>query len=826
MANKNLTTKSRAVILALMMVVSVMAVPLAFSGAALADEHDTTLEDGNIHWQGQVLEFTDASVEEGDELVLRVNEQDNSNLQFQYVADENGAIHINTSNLEHGVGNYELTGPMSEPVNFELASQNLSVDADNDSVVNAESGSENQTEFEFDSNRASYDVYVSEEDDSFDMEELDEIFQEGAEVTVDDEDYYQIQSPDEVTAVFAEVDAGEYTFDFEVVDTDASASSTVEVREIGDVDASFVDSPYTETVGNVAEYTVETTNTNEISLQIGGESVGYQYNFDVDVSDESDSTVTVLFDTTQAGTETVPVELGEDSDGTLMNADADQNLTNALATGSYALRVSADGSTQDVTNLRLVNRSTDDSATHTAPETESISEVEDIADFATETDMVAMDDKLLFEVNATGLYANLNDNTTAADLVEGSAYAQANGTYVTMEELNPGVNQRANEIDVSQADLVVDDENERFFLVFDVGDLDVEDEDEYELEFVVDENNPYVEEDEETGDVEEETVASSVTFTERMVEFDGVNEDDVVVVENSSETVVTATTTVAPQTEVRGVAESDGSPAFFLQNSVEVSEDRTLEFTFNMEDIDDGAEFTLAVDGFEDSEVDAVTSSTETVEESNVTVDVVDADSEEALSGFEVELLSDGAAVQTAETDEEGSVTFESVEEGTYTVEPVSNFYEGSAEVEVGSDDVSVTLEVTELPTYTLSVDVEDENGNAVEDARVFVDNDELTVEDSSAEETVVAGDYTVSASADGFEDAEQNVTVDDEDVNVTMTLVEESTDDGQADDGQADDGQTDDGETEDDTPGFGALVALVALIAAALLAVRRTDNN
>jgi len=32
--------------------------------------------------------------------------------------------------------------------------------------------------------------------------------------------------------------------------------------------------------------------------------------------------------------------------------------------------------------------------------------------------------------------------------------------------------------------------------------------------------------------------------------------------------------------------------------------------------------------------------------------------------------------------------------------------------------------------------------------------------------------------------------------------------------------------DTEDDTPGFGALVALVALIAAALLATRRTNNN
>ncbi|WP_435099822.1 PGF-CTERM sorting domain-containing protein, partial [Halorubrum sp. N11] len=48
--------------------------------------------------------------------------------------------------------------------------------------------------------------------------------------------------------------------------------------------------------------------------------------------------------------------------------------------------------------------------------------------------------------------------------------------------------------------------------------------------------------------------------------------------------------------------------------------------------------------------------------------------------------------------------------------------------------------------------------------------------------------------------------------------------DDGGSDDGGADDGGADDGGSEDGTPGFGALVALVALIAAALLATRRND--
>ena len=49
------------------------------------------------------------------------------------------------------------------------------------------------------------------------------------------------------------------------------------------------------------------------------------------------------------------------------------------------------------------------------------------------------------------------------------------------------------------------------------------------------------------------------------------------------------------------------------------------------------------------------------------------------------------------------------------------------------------------------------------------------------------------------------------------------SGDDGASDDGSGDDGSGDDG-ASDDTPGFGAVVALVALLAAALLATRRRD--
>jgi PGF-CTERM protein len=68
----------------------------------------------------------------------------------------------------------------------------------------------------------------------------------------------------------------------------------------------------------------------------------------------------------------------------------------------------------------------------------------------------------------------------------------------------------------------------------------------------------------------------------------------------------------------------------------------------------------------------------------------------------------------------------------------------------------------------------------------------------------------------------------EEEDTNETDTDGGEDADDGEepADDGEepADDGSADDGSTDDGTPGFGAVVALIALIGAALLAVRRQN--
>jgi len=106
---------------------------------------------------------------------------------------------------------------------------------------------------------------------------------------------------------------------------------------------------------------------------------------------------------------------------------------------------------------------------------------------------------------------------------------------------------------------------------------------------------------------------------------------------------------------------------------------------------------------------------------------------------------------------------------------------------------------------------------------------------DGTVVETIVDGD---DGSDDGDDGDDGNVTdgEDGDDGNVTdgedgddgnVTDGDDGTDDGSdgSDDGSdGSDGGDDGGDSEDGTPGFGALVALVALIAAALLATRRNE--
>lgn len=90
----------------------------------------------------------------------------------------------------------------------------------------------------------------------------------------------------------------------------------------------------------------------------------------------------------------------------------------------------------------------------------------------------------------------------------------------------------------------------------------------------------------------------------------------------------------------------------------------------------------------------------------------------------------------------------------------------------------TVVTEVASKPReYTLTVNAEDGDGDALEGADVNVDGEsDQTDAEGAVTFELEESDYDVSASLDGYESASESISIDGEDVEVTLTLIEEET--------------------------------------------------
>ena len=179
----------------------------------------------------------------------------------------------------------------------------------------------------------------------------------------------------------------------------------------------------------------------------------------------------------------------------------------------------------------------------------------------------------------------------------------------------------------------------------------------------------------------------------------------------------------------------------------------------------------------------------------------------------------------------------------TFTYEDAEGEFDEPVEVEAGEEQ-SITGTSNVAPGQELTVRVRSASG--VSPGFVLSQNDVTIDSDGSFEATLdfsessVGDEFTATVRQATFDASEDGVVVegvdDEDDVDETDDAddVDETDDADDVDEtDDADDvDETDDvddaddvDDTEDDTPGFGALVALVALIAAALLATRRTNN-
>jgi hypothetical protein len=141
------------------------------------------------------------------------------------------------------------------------------------------------------------------------------------------------------------------------------------------------------------------------------------------------------------------------------------------------------------------------------------------------------------------------------------------------------------------------------------------------------------------------------------------------------------------------------------------------------------------------------------------TVDVIVEDSEGTeIYGATVEI--DGTYGATQE-----------ISDGTYTITASAESYDTlNKDLTVDGEDKTVTFTLSES-TYSVDVLVEDSEGNAIDNATIMIDGTETSTSD------LTDGTYTITASAESYDNLNKDLTVDGEDKTVTVTLSEEEED-------------------------------------------------
>ena len=598
----------------LLVAMLVLSMSVAFVGVGAADS-TADLNDGDRYWVGQTLEYENTTISGDSDLSITsaevvTDDTDDSTFVTELNAN-NGNISIDTSNFESDAYlleyDYEKSSDDStgsESVAFEVSEQTLDVEP---ADVRVDNDGDSETTFEFDSNRNSFEVNVST--DGLTDEELASVFSTGTSYSTSDveDGNLTVDATDDVDVDFQDIDADSYDFSFEVVDTDASATTSVTVADPGDAVVEFAEPVNSFSEGDSTELTVNFNDTDSADVVIGDEEeVGYELNFTVEDTEENGE-VTVVFDSYVAGESDDVVKVHEDSEGDVTVNNRTTLTDRKLAPSEYDMSafVTSTGDETDVGTLNIVERTSTGVSTVVAPGGETINDYEDIEN-ATESTTVASGDYVAYKVEMTGVYGFLEDG---ADLSEAE---DTPGFYMTIEKDAPNANE---EVDLSDADVYTNEDDGVFYVVFDVDNSDFDVDSDYESELVISEDNPYVEEEED-----EESHTNTLSTEERDTEFVGYNADDVLEFEEGDELEVTAETNVAEGTESTLTVRMTGDNPTIETYDV-VAEDGEFTTTADIEGLSVGTEFTVQLSGETDREDAVIVESTTTDDDDTDTTD-------------------------------------------------------------------------------------------------------------------------------------------------------------------------------------------------------------
>jgi len=725
--------KIRGLLLAALMVSSVFVGAIALSGTAAAQSRTTV-------FQGQVANISDSSLSDGE--TVTVVDSDDGTVADQVTADNN-SVEIDTKDLPTGL--YELeNGSGAVFAELRVSEQTLNASFADDNVETGDN-----TTLDLDSNRADYTVNVSAS--GLDNSEIEAIFA-GANATEVDGNVQINVSSEQFTADFSNVDKSDYTFDFEVTDTTAMSNASISVGDVADTDAQFNQSVYEGTRGDVAEMTVELTETETAQVQIGSDAVNY--NTTVDLTDgDNDGEVVIEFNTHATaynGTEnyTSAFSAADDEDSVTVSGN-ETNLSEVLAATDYDLSASVSGDEKDVATLVINEGSVDSFEISTMPaasfdeaSSDNVSEVEEMTTDRTD---VASGDVVVHRLEGSGLFGAVQ---TYGDF---DSVLNNTNSSVVIEESDAGPNadpQSVNVSDLTEGDdynVYTDSEAGVVYITVDSDAIGfAETGEEYTASLTL------------SDDVVTEQTELNATFdlVERSVEFDTqeIDDEDTVVVRAEENATVSGESSVAPGTEGTVRVKSTGDSPFLLSEDIEIQDDGTFAADFDFEGVNSDSEFTATVELEQgtSSKVDGVVQPAKeasvNIESQNVTA------GDDQTVTVKAARLSHGGFITIHDSSLTDGATFESVR-GT------SDYIETS-----GADEVVRNIEITLDEPYTedgtaIAMPHQDTNDNEQYDF-VTSDGEDDGPYTENGEAVVDSADLTVE---EGGADATASVTIDDQ---------------------------------------------------------------
>jgi len=771
-------------------------------------------------FRGEVIavEDTDADTEDGpsievgaDSIVLSDTYTDNSEV---YTVD--------TSNLDAGE-DYTIEVDDNDEAIFTVSDLALEVNIDDDVGDGANIDDTDTLAVNVSTNRGGEPANATlfnEDDEKVEtiiknLQGNNNVVFDFGNVSADDSPYY-VRVTDNQTGVTAE-------------------SDQINVSESDEGEASFETSTVQDEVGDVTNITVQVDNTEDAVINIGSEEDDNYYIQGQITDDDGDGEVTVQFNSYTAGTEgngntVISVPGDDDLDDVEEGGDFSRaDLTeDTLEAGSYSMNVTA-GTAPDVTSpdsvgtLRLNENSVESMQTWVAPsdadiDDDDIDVYDRIGENLTQSDSIAVEDVVVHQIEASGIegaLAHEEEDNNAGDTTE--AFAQAvdtdgdtsdgvgdAGLTLYVNRTDVGANADADPINFSQGasrealTVVEDADNNTYFVAVDTSDAEFT----QSGDTIVDEEDTRLNATfsvKEGALSDDDTSSSALYSTSERDATLNLDEDGFVTVSAAAGQEVSGTTNVAPgsEFEVEMESESDANP-FVLRPEATVGPNGTYTATADFSDYSAGTNFTvqtLDVDGDEDfsDEEDG-----RIVEASTATVSISDQESDGSEVVVDSAQLSDGGFIVIHDS---------SLLEGEVAGSVVGN----SEYLEAGShEDVTITLDEPMDEDFTaIAMPHLDTNGNEAYD---FPDADGPYTENGSA----VTASANVTVSAEPPETETEPPETETEPPETETEPPETET--------EPMDTETEATTTAAEGPGFTAAIALIALIAAALLAVRR-DN-